>query len=78
MSKAWDKEIDLRDLVGGGRLGTGVKKGWMIGGPVQESGEGSGGREERGEGGGGRIKGKEKKEDGVDEVRTFCIEWGGM
>lgn len=28
----WDDEIDLVDLVGGGRLGTGVKKGWMLGG----------------------------------------------
>ena len=28
----WDEEIDLLDIVGGGRLGTGVKKGYMIGG----------------------------------------------
>jgi tRNA-splicing endonuclease subunit Sen34 len=28
----WDDEIDLLDIVGGGRLGTGVKKGYMIGG----------------------------------------------
>jgi tRNA-splicing endonuclease subunit Sen34 len=28
----WDEELDLMDLVGGGRLGTGVKKGYMIGG----------------------------------------------
>lgn len=28
----WDEEIEMRDIVGGGRLGTGVKKAWMIGG----------------------------------------------
>lgn len=28
----WDEEIDVLDIVGGGRLGTGVKKGWMAGG----------------------------------------------
>ncbi|KIV99561.1 tRNA-intron endonuclease, variant [Verruconis gallopava] len=31
-SYEWDEEIDLLDIVGGGRLGTGVKKGYMIGG----------------------------------------------
>ncbi|PWW75641.1 SEN34 subunit of tRNA-splicing endonuclease [Tuber magnatum] len=33
----WDEEIEMRDVVGGGRLGTGVKKAWMVGG---EDGEG--------------------------------------
>lgn len=28
----WDEELDLMDLVGGGRLGTGVKKGFLLGG----------------------------------------------
>ncbi|OCK82756.1 SEN34 subunit of tRNA-splicing endonuclease [Lepidopterella palustris CBS 459.81] len=28
----WDEEIDLLDIVGGGRLGTGVKKSYLIGG----------------------------------------------
>ncbi len=28
----WDEELDLMDLVGGGRLGTVVKKGYLIGG----------------------------------------------
>lgn len=35
MSYGWDEEIDLLDLVGGGRLGTGVKKGWLLGGPEE-------------------------------------------
>jgi len=29
---AWDDEFDLLDIVGGGRLGTGVKKGFLVGG----------------------------------------------
>ncbi|CUS15184.1 unnamed protein product [Tuber aestivum] len=33
----WDEEIEMQDVVGGGRLGTGVKKAWMVGG---EDGEG--------------------------------------
>jgi tRNA-splicing endonuclease subunit Sen34 len=28
----WDDELDLLDIVGGGRLGTGVKKGYLLGG----------------------------------------------
>lgn len=52
----WDEDIALVDLIGGGRLGTGVKKGFLIG---------------------GRKKSPELTEDGPD-VRTFCIEWGGM
>lgn len=31
-SAEWEEEIDLMDLVAGGRLGTGVKKGYLIGG----------------------------------------------
>lgn len=38
MSYEWDEEIDLLDLVGGGRLGTGVKKGWLLGGREKEDG----------------------------------------
>jgi tRNA-splicing endonuclease subunit Sen34 len=52
----WDEDIALMDLIGGGRLGTGVKKGFLIG---------------------GRKKLPELTGDGLD-VRTFCIEWGGM
>jgi len=32
----WDEEIEMRDVVGGGRLGTGVKKAWMVGGEDEE------------------------------------------
>jgi len=38
----WDQKIPLIDLVGGGRLGTGVKKGFLIGGesPTVHQGDG--------------------------------------
>lgn len=70
MSADWDEEIDLLDLVGGGRLGTGVKKGWLIGGVEQKVREGEGGKDSG--------EGAEKSVDGGARVRTFCIEWGGM
>lgn len=40
----WDEEISVMDIVGGGRLGTGVKKAWMVGGrdPGWKDGEGDG------------------------------------
>lgn len=50
----WEEEIPMLDLVGGGRLGTGVKKGFLIGGEDTEA-----------------------QSEG-DNVRTFCVEWGGM
>lgn len=32
----WDEEFDLLDIVGGGRLGTGVKKGFLVGGQEED------------------------------------------
>ncbi|KAF7194162.1 putative tRNA-splicing endonuclease subunit tsp-4 [Pseudocercospora fuligena] len=52
----WDQEFDLLDLVGGGRLGTGVKKGFLVGGKEEKS----------------------NTSNENNDVRTFCIEWGGM
>jgi len=34
----WDEEIDLMEIVGGGRLGTGVKKGFLLGGASPRGG----------------------------------------
>jgi tRNA-splicing endonuclease subunit Sen34 len=34
--KTWDQPIDLADIVAGGRLGTGVKKGFLLGGEDSE------------------------------------------
>ncbi|KAI9721927.1 MAG: hypothetical protein M1812_001883 [Candelaria pacifica] len=59
----WDEEFDLLDLVGGGRLGTGVKKSFLIGGL---------------EGGNALNEGEEADDKAEERVRTFCIEWGGM
>lgn len=42
----WDQEFDLLDVVAGGRLGTGVKKGFLIGGREESEGEDSGGTDE--------------------------------
>ncbi|KAK5103572.1 tRNA-splicing endonuclease subunit [Lithohypha guttulata] len=38
----WDEDLDLMDIVGGGRLGTGVKKGWLFGGEDPNSMDGDG------------------------------------
>ncbi|KAL9610733.1 MAG: hypothetical protein Q9167_004596 [Letrouitia subvulpina] len=66
----WDEDIDLLDLVGGGRLGTGVKKGWLIGGVEKIKAESN----EKNEG----IKQGEEQINADPKVRTFCLEWGGM
>lgn len=36
VSAEWDQEMDLMDIVNGGRLGTGVKKGFLLGGPQKK------------------------------------------
>lgn len=74
MGTDWDEEIDLLDLVGGGRLGTGVKKGWLIGGVhEEESGRLARRRENQPDAGQPKFV-----DPGNCNVRTFCIEWGGM
>ncbi|KAI4165496.1 MAG: hypothetical protein LQ342_000906 [Letrouitia transgressa] len=66
----WEEEIDLLDLVGGGRLGTGVKKGWLIGGVEKNKAE-SNKRDED-------IEQEGDQTNADQKVRTFCLEWGGM
>jgi len=39
VSKGWDEPIDLLDVLGGGRLGTRVKKGYLVGGVEPSSGQ---------------------------------------
>lgn len=58
----WDQEFDLLDLVGEGRLGTGVKKGFLVGG-LEEGSDAA------------KSRGGDEKYRGA---RAFCIEWGGM
>lgn len=38
VSAEWDEEIDLMDIIVGGRLGTGVKKGFLLGGEEKTRG----------------------------------------
>ena len=63
VGKDWEDEWELGELVAGGRLGTGVKKGFLIGGEVAEEGNGHCRADDGG---------------GTREVRTFCVEWSGM
>jgi tRNA-splicing endonuclease subunit Sen34 len=39
VSAEWDEEIDLMDIIVGGRLGTGVKKGFLLGGAEEKDGD---------------------------------------
>ena len=65
VSANWNEEMDLLHLIGGGRLGTGVKKGWMIGGTEEHNRDDSSNE-------------STSVSDKTAKVRTFCIEWGGM
>ncbi|KAF2873447.1 hypothetical protein BDV95DRAFT_567019 [Massariosphaeria phaeospora] len=61
----WDQEFDLLDIVGGGRLGTGVKKAYLIGG------------EDTGVAGKSKHGQNDSSAD-IYPVRAFSIEWAGM
>jgi tRNA-splicing endonuclease subunit Sen34 len=65
----WDQEFDLLDLVGGGRLGTGVKKGFLVGGIEKKRSSGQDLEADVAGNGAG---------DGLQNVRAFCVEWAGM
>jgi tRNA-splicing endonuclease subunit Sen34 len=58
----WDEEFDLMDIVGGGRLATGTKKAYMIGGEdaniVKRKQDGG--------------------DEGGREVRAFSVEWAAL
>lgn len=62
VSYEWEEEITMLELIGTGRLGTAVKKSFLLGGQ-QPSSEDSDTSNADSEGG---------------DVRAFCIEWGGM
>lgn len=62
----WDEEFDLLDIVGGGRLGTGTKKAYMVGGEAPDVGG-------HGEGLLSGVKGK-----GSEAVRAFSVEWAAL
>lgn len=67
----WNEEIKLLDLVTGGRLGTNVKKAYLIGGASPT----------------GHVNGEDRVADGLDSrgkselfptARAFSIEWAAM
>ncbi|KAL9078431.1 MAG: hypothetical protein Q9157_002659 [Trypethelium eluteriae] len=63
VGKEWEEEWELGELVGGGRLGTGVKKGFLVGGTATDS----------------VSKDSNTHEGLGDQgVRAFCVEWSGM
>ncbi|KAI1074612.1 SEN34 subunit of tRNA-splicing endonuclease [Whalleya microplaca] len=77
-SYGWDEEISMLDLTAGGRLGTTVKKGYLIGGAVGEDSA-----DQTGEGTIGQAGETAAQDDGETKaypppVRAFCIEWAAM
>lgn len=73
----WDEEITMMDLVGGGRLATSVKKGYLFGGAIaEESGTVEGAHDLVSHDG----NGEQSKRRGTVAlpVRAFCLEWAGM
>ncbi|KAI1090707.1 SEN34 subunit of tRNA-splicing endonuclease [Rostrohypoxylon terebratum] len=79
---AWDDEIAVLDLVAGGRLGTNVKKGYLIGGAVSEDADA--GFAENGRGA-QEVKLRNVNGDEVTNpnpnaprARAFTIEWAAM
>ncbi|KAI1124650.1 SEN34 subunit of tRNA-splicing endonuclease [Nemania abortiva] len=74
----WDEEITMMDLVGGGRLATTVKKGYLFGGAVVDGSDVQNAAN-------GRLESREESERSklgsgwvAPPVRTFCLEWAGM
>ncbi|KAL9596751.1 MAG: hypothetical protein Q9219_005576 [cf. Caloplaca sp. 3 TL-2023] len=72
VSAEWDEDVDLLDIIGGGRLGTGVKKGWLIGGIEKNDGSKDAKSHSLG------SESQASNAIAEPKVRTFCIEWGGM
>jgi tRNA-splicing endonuclease subunit Sen34 len=73
----WDDEFELLDVVGGGRLATGTKKAYMIGGEDIDVVEK---KRKAGEGAGLFLNDDddEGKEGDEREVRAFSIEWAAL
>ncbi|KAI1437948.1 SEN34 subunit of tRNA-splicing endonuclease [Xylaria sp. CBS 124048] len=75
----WEEEITMLDLVGGGRLATSVKKGYLFGGAITDN---AGTKQARDS---DRVlqdnsDGLSKTDGGqvAPPVRAFCLEWAGM
>jgi tRNA-splicing endonuclease subunit Sen34 len=75
----WDEEITMLDLVGGGRLATSVKKGYLFGGAVaDQSTVGDSKHSQRASPGEHTEKTKQRGGPVAPPVRAFCLEWAGM
>ncbi|KAI1857685.1 hypothetical protein JX265_011100 [Neoarthrinium moseri] len=68
---AWNEEISLLDLVTGGRLGTNVKKSYLIGGAIRSGND----KEEEADEKESHVKNKASSKT---PVRAFSIEWAAM
>jgi len=75
ISAGWDEELDLLHMISGGRLGTRVKKGWLIGGAEEDDFASDKDPTSK-----GAVSERKPGPDTASaaKVRTFCIEWGGM
>jgi tRNA-splicing endonuclease subunit Sen34 len=71
----WDDEFELLDIVGGGRLATGTKKAYMIGG---EDADVVKRKELASQGAGLFSDAVEDVKDEAREVRAFSIEWAAI
>lgn len=69
----WDDEFELLDVVGGGRLATGTKKAYMIGGEDTDVVK----RKSRANEGAGLLSDGSIEEENR-EVRAFSIEWAAL
>ncbi|KAF2026421.1 SEN34 subunit of tRNA-splicing endonuclease [Setomelanomma holmii] len=69
----WDDEFDLLDVVGGGRLATGTKKAYMIGGE-----DASVVKKKASANAGAGLFSDYSQESDVREVRAFSIEWAAL
>lgn len=72
----WDEPVPVMDIVGGGRLGTGVKKAWLVGAkrPAEVQTTTSRSRVENGNDGGTQD---DNEHDG-DDMKCFTVEWAGI
>ncbi len=69
-SYGWDERVRLLDLIGGGRLATGVKKGFLIAGEQPPGSTVSAEVEV--------VAGGDEKKKKGDNVRAFTLEWASM
>ncbi|KAI1395355.1 SEN34 subunit of tRNA-splicing endonuclease [Hypoxylon fuscum] len=73
-SFGWDEEISMLDIVAGGRLGTNVKKGYLIGGAIAADDNRTMAYHKDGD-----AAAKERGDNpNAPKARAFCIEWAAM